>query len=213
MQALSGQKMYGTTLPEHMQALGFLGPRVNFEHGIWLTSHDIEIVRDSGTTIVHNPVSNMKLGSGICPVPSLLEHGVNVALGTDGMSTNDGSDMFATLKLAGLLHKLWDIDYERWLGAHEAWQMATVGGAVAAGDGTGLGRIEAGRRADLVLLDLDSSVFTPLSIPLNQVVFGSTTSAVHSTIVGGRWVLRTDGRSASTSRRSLQRSVRRPRAC
>src|SRR5689334_7232353 len=71
MQALSGRKMYGKTLPEHMQALGFLGPRVNFEHGIWLTPHDIEIVHDTGTTIVHNPISNMKLGSGICPVPEL----------------------------------------------------------------------------------------------------------------------------------------------
>ena len=129
MQALSGRKMYGKTLPEHMQALGFLGPRVNFEHGIWLTPRDIEIVRDTGTTIVHNPISNMKLGSGICPVPRLLDHDVNVALGTDGMSSNDGNDMFAVLKVAGLLHKLWDIDYERWLGAREAWRMATAGGA------------------------------------------------------------------------------------
>ena len=76
------------------------------------TPHDIELVRDTGTTIVHNPISNMKLGSGICPVPELLGHGVNVALGTDGMSSNDGNDMFAVLKVAGLLHKLWDIDYD-----------------------------------------------------------------------------------------------------
>lgn len=190
MQALSGQKMYGRTLPEHMSTLGFLGPRVNFEHGIWLTRRDIEIVRDAGTTIVHNPISNMKLGSGICPVPVLVDHGVNVALGTDGMSSNDGNDMFAALKVAGLLHKLWDIDYEQWLGAREVWRMATAGGAQAAGESGGLGRIEAGRRADLVLLDLDSRVFTPFSVPLNQLVFGSTTSAVHSSMVGGRWVVR-----------------------
>lgn len=190
MQALSGQKMYGSTLPEHLRALGFLGPRVNFEHGIWLTEGDIELVRESGTTIVHNPISNMKLGSGICPVPTLLRHDVNVALGTDGMSSNDGNDMFAVLKVAGLLHKLWDIDYERWLGAREAWRMATAGGAQAAGDVAGLGRIEAGRRADLVLLDLDSAVFTPLAAPLHHVVFGSTTTAVSHVMIGGRWVLR-----------------------
>jgi cytosine/adenosine deaminase-related metal-dependent hydrolase len=179
MQAISGQKMYGKTLPEHMHAIGFLGPRVNFEHGIWLTPRDIEIVRDSGTTVVNNPISNMKLGSGICPVPALLDEGVNVALGTDGMSSNDGNDMFAALKVAGLLHKLWDIGYERWLGAREALQMATSGGAQAAGEHSDLGRIEAGRRADLVLLDLESRVFTPLSSTLNQVVFGSATTAVH----------------------------------
>lgn len=207
MQALSGQKMYGRTLPEHMQELGFLGPRVNFEHGIWLTGRDIEIVRDSGTTVVHNPVSNLKLGSGVCPVPVLLDHGVNVALGTDGMSSNDGNDMFAALKVAGLLHKLWDIDYERWLGAREAWRMATEGGAQAAGDHAGLGRIESGRRADLVLLDLESKVFTPLSRPLHQVVFGSTTTAVHSTMIGGRWVLR-DGRVTGIDEPAILAEIR-----
>lgn len=207
MQALSGQKLYGKTLPEHMRELGFLGPRVNFEHGIWLTEGDIEIVRESGTTVVHNPISNMKLGSGICPVPTLLEKGVNVALGTDGMSSNDGNDMFAALKVAGLLHKLWDIDYHRWLGAPEAWRMATAGGARAAGEAAGLGRIEAGRRADLVLLDLDSRVFTPLNNPLQQVVFGSTTLAVHSTMVGGRWVVR-DGRVTGVDEPAILAEVR-----
>jgi cytosine/adenosine deaminase-related metal-dependent hydrolase len=162
-----------------MAALGFLSPRVSFEHGIWLTDDDVELVRANGVTIVHNPVSNMKLGSGICPVPTLLRAGVNLALGTDGMCSNDGQDMFATLKTAALLHKLWDIDYLEWPGAEDAWRMAKQGGAV-----------EAGARADLVLLDLDSPVFTPLNDPLKQIVLGSTTLAVDSVLVGGRWSLR-----------------------
>src|SRR5581483_8751490 len=83
MQALSGRRMYGRTLPAHLDTLEFLSPRVSFEHGIWLSAADIELVRDRGVTIVHNPVSNLKLGSGICPVPMLLRAGVNVALGTD----------------------------------------------------------------------------------------------------------------------------------
>ena len=132
----------------------------------------------------------MKLGSGVCPVPHLLTHGVNVALGTDGMASNDGNDMFGVLKAGGLLHKLWDLDYERWVGAREAWEMATAGGARALGEPAGLGRLEPGRRADLVLLDLDSRVFTPMSRPLNNIVFGSTTTAVHASMVGGRWVMR-----------------------
>jgi cytosine/adenosine deaminase-related metal-dependent hydrolase len=192
MQALTGQRMYGRTLPEHMKAIGFLSPRVSFEHGIWLTEGDIGLLAETGTGVVHNPISNMKLGSGICPVPVLFERGVNVALGTDGMSSNDGVDMYATLKVAGLLHKLWEIDYERWFGAREAWAMATAGGRKAAGD-AGLGAIEPGGRADLVLLDLDGRAFTPLGDPLNHVVFSSTTTAVRSTMVGGRWVVR-DGR-------------------
>jgi cytosine/adenosine deaminase-related metal-dependent hydrolase len=189
MQALSGIKMYGRTLPEHLNELGFLGPRVSFEHGIWLTESDTELVSSTRTSVTHNPFSNLKLGSGIAPIPVLLDRGVNIAMGSDGMSSNDGNDMYATLKIAGLLHKLWDIDYERWLGATEAWRMATRGGAQAAGD-DGLGELAPGRRADLVLLDLESRVFTPLNDPLRQLVFCSATSAVDSTMVGGRWAVR-----------------------
>ena len=190
MQAVSGRRMYGKTLVEHMDAVGFLSPRVCFAHGIWLTEGDIGLVRDRGVTIAHNPASNLKLGSGLAAVPKLLAAGVNVALGTDGMSSNDGLDMFASLKLASLLHKLWGIDYELWLGAQEAWQLATIGGAQAAGDAGGLGLIEPGRRADLVLLDLESHVFTPLNDPLRQLAFGSSTLAVDSVLVGGEWSVR-----------------------
>jgi 5-methylthioadenosine/S-adenosylhomocysteine deaminase len=109
------------------------------------------------------------------------------------MCSNDGNDMFATLKTAALLHKLWEVDYEQWLGAEEAWRIATVGGATAAGDRDGLGTLEPGRRADLVLLDLESIVFTPLNDPLKQLALGSTTLAVSSVMVGGEWRVR-DGR-------------------
>ena len=190
MQALSGHRMYGKTLVEHLDEIGFLGPRVNFEHCIWLTDHDIELVAGSGTGAVHNPIANMKVGSGISPIPLLLKAGINVALGADSMSANDDADMYSVVKLAGLHHKVWEIDYAEWLGAKEAWHMGTAGGAQAAGDRGGLGMIEAGRRADLVLLDLESRVFTPLNNPLHHVVFCSTTQAVDSTMVGGRWVLR-----------------------
>jgi cytosine/adenosine deaminase-related metal-dependent hydrolase len=131
----------------------------------------------------------MTLGSGVARVPRLLKAGVNIALGSDGMSSNDGNDMYATLKVAGLLHKHPDVDYHDWLGAAEAWAMATAGGAQPMGD-AGLGRLEVGARADLVLLDLDSLVFTPLNDPLKHVVFSSTATALRSTMVGGRWVLR-----------------------
>jgi cytosine/adenosine deaminase-related metal-dependent hydrolase len=206
MQAVSGQRMYARTLPEHLDSLGFLSTRVCFEHGIWLTPSDVELVRDRGVTVVHNPVSNMKLGSGIAPVPELLRHGVNVALGTDGMCSNDGNDMFATLKTAALLHKLWEVDYEEWLGAHEAWEIATRGGARAAGDET-LGRLEPGARADLVLLDLESLVFTPLNDPLRQLALGSTTLTVSSVMVGGEWRVR-DGRVLGVDEASVLSEAR-----
>jgi 5-methylthioadenosine/S-adenosylhomocysteine deaminase len=207
MQAVSGRRMYGKTLVEHMDAIGFLSPRVVFAHGIWLTPGDIALVRDRGVTIAHNPASNLKLGSGLAAVPILLAEGINVALGTDGMSSNDGLDMFASLKLAALVHKLWGIDYEQWLGARETWEVATLGGAQAAGDPAGLGCIEPGRRADLVLLDLDSHVFTPLNDPLRQMAFGSTTLAVDSVLVGGEWSVR-GGRLVRVDEREILARVR-----
>jgi 5-methylthioadenosine/S-adenosylhomocysteine deaminase len=103
--------------------------------------------------------------------------------------------MYAAVKTAALLHKVREVDYEEWLGAAEAWRMATDAGAAAAGDREGLGRIEPGRRADLVLLDLDTLPFTPLNDPLRQLVFGSTRVAVRSVLVDGRFVLR-DGEIA-----------------
>ncbi|HEY1367385.1 MAG TPA: amidohydrolase [Gaiellaceae bacterium] len=189
MQALSGHRMYGKTLMAHLDEIGFLGPRANLDHCIWLTDDDVARLAASGAGVVHNPIANLKVGSGVSPVPVFLDAGINVALGADSTSANDDGDLYALVKIAGVHHKVWDIDYERWLGAREAWAMATEGGAQAMGD-AGLGRLERGRRADLVLLDLESRIFTPLNNPLHQIVLGATTHAVHSTMVGGRWVLR-----------------------
>jgi cytosine/adenosine deaminase-related metal-dependent hydrolase len=189
MQALLAERAHGVTLIEYLGRIGFLGSRVSLQHGIWLTEHDIELVADAGATIVHNPMSNLKLGSGLCPVPSLLEHGVNVALGSDAASCNDGSDMFQTLKLAAVLHKIWDVDFGRWVGAEHAWQMATRGGALSAGQ-PDLGRVSPGARADLLLLDLESRGFTPLNDPLRQIVLAPTAEMLDSVMIGGRWVMR-----------------------
>jgi cytosine/adenosine deaminase-related metal-dependent hydrolase len=158
-----------------MQEIGFLGPRVSFEHGIWLTDADIELVAQTRTSITHNPISNMKLGRGIAAIPVLLDAGVNVAMGSDGMSSNDGNDLYATLKVAGLLHKLWDVDYERWLRAR-GLGMATRRRR-AGGRRRRARHARAGSPRRPRLLDLESRVFTPLNDPLPHVVFCSTTSA------------------------------------
>ena len=207
MQALSGQRLYGKTLVEHLDEIGFLGPRVNFEHAIWLTDHDLDLVAGSGTGVVHNPIANMKVGSGISPVPVLVRRGINVAIGADSMSANDDEDVYSVLKLTALKHKLWEADYAEWLGAKDAWRMATLGGAQAAGQAGEIGLIEAGRRADLVLLDLDSRIFTPLNDPLNHIAFCSTTEAVRSVFVGGRRVL-ADGEITGVDERAILAEAR-----
>lgn len=189
LQALTGIRKYGSTLPEYLDTLDVLSPRTSFEHGIWLTDADISLIADKGVTVVHNPVSNMKLASGICPVPALVRAGVNVGLGGDSASCNDGCDMFASLKVAALLHQLWDVDYTDLLGTVDAWRMATLGSAKSAGQERSLGLLEEGRRADLLLLRLDSHCFTPLNDPLRQIVLCSPRSALAGSIIGGRVVM------------------------
>jgi 5-methylthioadenosine/S-adenosylhomocysteine deaminase len=190
MQVLSGLRRTGTTLPKHLDALGFLSERVTFEHGIWLEPDDVELLAERGITVAHNPASNQKLGSGICPVGALRRAGVAVALGSDGTSSNDGADLLATVKLAALLHRGPGLEPSSWLGASDAWEMATHGGALAAGDPVGLGSLTATARADAVAFDLDHFAFTPMGDPINHLGFCAPTGAITDVLLGGRWAMR-----------------------
>jgi cytosine/adenosine deaminase-related metal-dependent hydrolase len=189
MQAYSGQLYYGKTIIEHLADLQFLSPRVNLNHAIWLTEHDIELIAASGASTAHNLLSNVKLGSGISPVPEMLARGIPISLGTDGKSSNDSQDMYEVLKTVALLHKTQQPEFETWLGAPEAWQMGTVGGARSAGMAGQLGTIAAGRRADLVLFDLSAVPFIPLNNPLHQLVYCLPSRAVDTIIVEGQIVV------------------------
>jgi cytosine/adenosine deaminase-related metal-dependent hydrolase len=189
VQAVTGHIRYGTTLVRHLENLGVLSPRVSLPHSIWVTAEDIDVMAASGATAVHNPQANLKLGDGVAPVPALLRAGVNVALGTDGMSTNDSRDMYEAVKLAALLCTIHDLDYETWPGATDAWRMATVGGARSANLAGEIGVLEPGRRADVVLLDLDDIAFTPLNDPLLHLVYSLPSRAVTDVLVEGRRVV------------------------
>ena len=189
MQAVVGRRLYGTKMTEHLRKIGFLNERVSLAHAIWVDRADIRLLTEAGCTVIHNPLSNMKLGSGSCPIPAYLSEGTCVALGSDGTASADGADMFLTLRAAALTHTLWGDDYERWPQASDVWRMATRGGARAVGDRR-LGRLAAGSPADIVLLDLRSRFFTPLNDPLRNLVFSGASEAVHSVMIGGRWVLR-----------------------
>lgn len=191
-QARMANRQYGRTVIEHLHDIGFLGPRVHLCHGVWTTDADAKVIATDGASLVHNPLSNLKLGSGVAPVPRLRRHGVHLALGTDGTCSGDGQDMFQAVKLAATLHKSPTLPYEGWTGATEAWAMATTGGARTVGR-PDIGRLQPGHRADLVLLDLRHRAFVPLNDPLFHVALQVPTSAVRQVMVDGRWTV-TDGR-------------------
>jgi cytosine/adenosine deaminase-related metal-dependent hydrolase len=183
------QKRYGTTMVKHMDRLGLLSPRLSTAHTIWVDEEDIGLLADRGVTVVHNPESNLKVGAGFMPLPAMRRRGVRVALGTDGASTNDNLVLHEAMRLAAILHRPQERDRSRWLRAEDALELATAGGAAALQAADSLGRIEAGRSADIVLYDLNRPRWTPCNDPAQQMVFGETGDSVHTVLVEGRVVV------------------------
>jgi 5-methylthioadenosine/S-adenosylhomocysteine deaminase len=159
-------------------------------HAIWLTDRDMERMGAVGCSITHNPLSNLKLGSGICPVRRLLEAGVNVALGTDGLATSDTGDIIEAVRGGSLLHKIASHDMDRWISADEVFRMATLGGARSTGLADQVGSLQVGKKADIILLDRDAWGFIPLHDPVRQLAFSVTSEAVKHSIIDGRIVMR-----------------------
>jgi cytosine/adenosine deaminase-related metal-dependent hydrolase len=187
-QAALGRVAYRKTLVEHLRDLEVLRPRVSVGHAVWLTPHDVEILAATGVTVCHNPVSNLRLGSGIAPVDALVRAGVPLALGTDGVMSNDSLNLFEAMKLAAMLPAVRDPDPERWLSARQALGMATAGGA-RSGRIAGIGAIAVGARADLVLLDLRRAGFAPRNDLVRQAVYADAGSSVDTVLVDGRVVV------------------------
>jgi cytosine/adenosine deaminase-related metal-dependent hydrolase len=193
MQAVTGREFYGSTLVEHLDSLGVLSDRATLAHGIWLTDSDITRLGEVRASVAHNPISNLKLGSGIAPWRALLDAGVNLGLGSDGLSTNDSARMFDVVKSAALLHKVTQPDYTKWPTADEVLWAATRGGAVSARLGSQVGAIAPGYKADLVVLDLRSVNFTPVNDIAQHLVYVENGESITEVWVNGQVVMR-DGR-------------------
>ncbi len=154
-------------------------------HCVWVTQEDMELLAQKGVSAAHNPVSNLKLASGIARVGELKRHGVNVSLGTDGCCSNNSHDLFEEIKLAALLQKGVTHDPTA-LCAYEALKMATVNGAIAQGREHEIGRIREGLRADIILLDLRAPHLQPVYHPVSTVVYSARGSDVSLTMVQGK---------------------------
>lgn len=169
---------------------GILRPGTSLAHTIWLDPGDLDLLAETGATVVHNPVSNLRLGSGRFPLIEARKRGVWVALGSDGSASNDTQNMFGVLKLTGLVHNQPDEDYQDWPAATEILSLATAGGAAALGLQDELGRLAPGQLADIVLLDLNTDPFIPLRDPALQLVYCETGHSVDTVIVNGQVVVR-----------------------
>ncbi|MCU0861090.1 MAG: amidohydrolase family protein [Methanomassiliicoccales archaeon] len=177
---------------EWLERIGFLGRQCLAAHSAWLTINEVRALARAGASIASCPVSNMKLATGgVAPIPEMLAEGVNVSLGTDGSTTNNSLDMFGEMKTLSLLQKCsrWDPTVAK---AQQVLDFATVNGAKAIGLGHELGSIEAGKRADVIILDGKSPNLRPL-LPGNvvsNVVYSANAGNVRTSICGGQVLMR-----------------------
>lgn len=192
LQARREYPEHGGSLIRRLEREGLLGPRLNLAHSVWLLADEIEILARTQTRVVINPLSNMKLKSGIPPIRALQDAGVSLGLGCDNCSCSDAQNMFQAMKLFCLMTAVSHVDAgPEQSGA--AFEAATMGGAHAIGRGDDLGCIAAGRVADLALLDLNDPSYVPLNSALRQIVYAEGGRGVKTVIVGGRIVIH-DGR-------------------
>lgn len=164
---------------------GLLGPQTNVIHSVWVDAADMAILGDSGVTVVHNPVSNLRLGSGVMPWRAMLDHGVPVALGTDEAICDDTVNVWTVAKLAGLIHNVSGRGMDEWPTAPEVLHALWTGGARAVRRPGELGVVAPGALADLALVDLHGLAFTPLNDLRQQLVYAQDGRDVVLTMVAG----------------------------
>src|SRR5687768_3053301 len=173
----------------YLESLGFLGSGVLAAHGVWVAEPDIALLKMRGVGVSHNPESNMKLASGAAPVPAYLAADAALGLGTDGAASNNDLDMFEAMRVSSLLHKLQTGD-PRAVSARTALEMATIGGARALGMADRLGSLEAGKRADLIVVSMASARQTPMYDPISHLVYATRGDDVRTTIVHGKVLMK-----------------------
>ncbi len=181
-------KQYGKTPVEYLESIGFLTSRTIAAHSVWLTDNEISIYKKRGVGSAHCPQSNMKLASGVAPVPAMLAKDVAVGLGTDGAASNNDLNMWEEMDTAAKLHKQYSGD-PKTLPAEQAFEMATIRGARALHLDSITGSIETGKRADIVIVDFDSLNQTPFYNIYSHLVYATKANDVRTVIINGRIVM------------------------
>jgi 5-methylthioadenosine/S-adenosylhomocysteine deaminase len=172
-----------------LNQIGLIGPRTQCVHMTELQADEIQLLADVGAHVIHCPNSNMKLGSGQCPVVKLQAAGVNVALGSDGAASNNNLSLFAEMRSAAMMAKLGATDATA-LPAPTVLSMATIAGARAMGRQEELGSLEAGKFADVIAVDLSAPETQPVYNPISQLVYATQASQVTHSWVAGNALLR-----------------------
>jgi len=181
-------KRYNRTPVEHLAELGLLGPDVVACHCVELSENDIALLKRFDVKVAHNAESNMKLASGVAPIPRLIHEGICVGMGTDGCASNNDLDLFLEMDSVAKLHKVKALD-PTVMDAGTVLKMATTGSARALGLDRGTGSLETGKKADLVIIDVNKPHLTPMYNPVSHLVYVASGSDVITSIINGTVVM------------------------
>jgi 5-methylthioadenosine/S-adenosylhomocysteine deaminase len=181
--------VHGCTPVRYLEHLGLLDARTLLVHAVWVDPDDIEIIARCGARVAHCPESNMKLASGVAPVPDFMSAGIAVGLGTDGCASNNDLDLWGEMDTAAKLHKVHRLD-PTVMDAAATVRMATGESARALGLDGAIGSLEPGKRADVIVIDTNRPHLSPLYHPASHLVYAGRAGDVRHVMVDGRWVVR-----------------------
>ncbi|WP_066066932.1 amidohydrolase family protein [Neobacillus soli] len=173
-------------LKEH----GLVNPKLSVAHAVWLTEEDMELLNEANTTIVHNPNSNMILGSGRASIGECVNKGIDIALGTDASNCGTQHNLLETMRSAIMMNRLYEPDYTKWLQVDDMFRMVTQNGAKAMGHQQKTGVIREGYCADLVLLNTNNTIWSPENNVISQLVFHENGRSINSVMIDGKWTVR-----------------------
>jgi 5-methylthioadenosine/S-adenosylhomocysteine deaminase len=199
-------KAKGASPVDYLARIGFLNDRVIAAHMVWPNHGEIGILKRAGVGVVHNPQSNMKLASGVAPVPKMIAEGLRIGLGTDGAASNNDLNMWEEMDTVAKLHKVFTGD-PKVITAEQAFELATIRGAEALHLENEIGSIEKGKRADIVIVERDSLNQIPLYNIYSDLVYATKAWDVETVIINGRIVMR-DRRLLTLDEAAIKESAR-----
>ena len=182
------EKRFGKRPVQHLKDLGLLGSHLIVDHCVHINESEIELLAKNNVCVVHNPESNMKLASGIAPVPDMIAKGITVGLGTDGCASNNNLDLFGEMDMAAKLHKVNNLD-PTVMNAQTLVEMATIEGAKVLGLEKITGSLEVGKRADLIVIDTNKPHLVPMYNPYSHLVYAASGHDVTHSIIDGNIVM------------------------
>lgn len=179
---------YGLPPIEYLDRLGFFGGRVIVAHAVHPTAKEIRLMAEKRVGVAHNPVSNMKLASGVAPLSEMLQNGITVALGTDGAASNNTLNLFKEMNAAALLQKVTHLEPTA-MSARDTVKAATIAGARVLGLEKRIGSLEKGKRADLIIIDLNRPHLVPMYDVYSELVYATSGADVETVLIDGRLVM------------------------